>query len=174
MNDERLEVVYGANEIEKYKRDILTAGLCSLFLPAAFIEEGAGVGAVYDTKGYYSLLSAKKRGLSVLLGVVISILENSRQAERRYIFSGEYSLDPEVIYVKRGIPEAGLIFRKASPMDKIMILEKLRNIIDLCNDESATEKKNEALSILTNDESPYDVIIYKLRKLENDVFMNKK
>ena len=52
-----------------------------------------------------------------------------KQAERRYFFEGEYSLDPACIFLNDKIPDAALIYKKTQPQAKAGILACFKRIL---------------------------------------------
>ena len=38
MDDDKIEVVYRNNELERFRQDILAGNLCDIFLPVSFIR----------------------------------------------------------------------------------------------------------------------------------------
>lgn len=172
MSDERIEILYRKGELEKFRKDILAGKLCDIFLPASFIDADNAVGAVYDTTGYIRYQDIKEVRASTLIGIVTSILDKSRQAERRYFFTGEYSLDPRLIYVHRKIPDAALIYRKTSACSKTEVLEQLKTL--LMPDEDVIVKGKDyirkALFILGDSSRSYELIRHDLMALETEAF----
>lgn len=129
MSEEKLEIIYREPDIEKFRRDILAGNLCDIFLPVSFIEADGFVGAVYITTGYQRYSTIRQARASMLIGTVTSLIDKMRQAERRYFFEGEYSLDPECIFINDRIPDAALIYRKTKPMTKAGILTSFKKIL---------------------------------------------
>ncbi len=129
MSEEKLEIIYREPDIEKFRRDILAGNLCDIFLPVSFIEADGFVGAVYITTGYQRYSTIRQARASMLIGTVTSLIDKMRQAERRYFFEGEYSLDPECIFINDRIPDASLIYRKTKPMTKAGILTSFKKIL---------------------------------------------
>ena len=129
MSEEKLEIIYREKDIEKFRRDILAGNLCDIFLPVSFIEADGYVGAVYITTGYQRYSTIREARASMLIGAVTSLIDKMKQAERRYFFEGEYSLDSDCVFISSRIPDAALIYRKAPPMTKTGILTSLKKIL---------------------------------------------
>ena len=119
MTDDKIELIYDDKELENFRKDILAGNLCDIFLPVSFIDADGRTGAVYDTKGYVKYTDIKNAPASTLIGAVTSLLDKSRQAERRYFFTDEYSLDPSLLFVNDRIPDAALIYRKTKWLSRI-------------------------------------------------------
>lgn len=175
MTDDKIEWIYERNELENFRKDILAGNLCDIFLPVSFIDADGKIGAVYDTKGYSRFSELEKTNASTLIGTVTSILEKSRQAERRYFFTGEYSLDPALLFVDPRIPDAALIYRKTSGRPKREVLEDLKLILGSGDRNSRSVIKGEefirkAMFILSDAGKSYDVILHDLMALGTEAF----
>ena len=172
MTDDKVEIIYKETELEKFRRDILAGNLCDIFLPVSFIEADGFIGAVYDSSGYVKYTDIRNAPASTLIGAVTSLLEKSRQAERRYFFTGEYSLDPSLLFVNDKIPDAALIYRKTECRAKSLILEELKAIL---TPENGVEPKGEdfirkAKFILSDVHKSYEVILHDLMALGTEAF----
>lgn len=176
MTDDKIEWIYERNELESFRKDILAGNLCDIFLPVSFIDADGKIGAVYDTKGYTRFSDLEKMNASTLIGTVTSLLEKSRQAERRYFFTGEYSLDPALLFVDPRIPDAALIYRKTSGRPKKNVLEDLKLILSSgAGSDSHSVIKGEdfirkAMFILSDAGKSYDVILHDLMALGTEAF----
>ena len=172
MTDDKIEIIYRKDELENFRRDILAGNLCDIFLPVSFIEADGFVGAVYDTSGDVKYTDIKNAPASTLIGAVTSLLEKSRQAERRYFFTDEYSLDPSLLFVNDRIPDAALIYRKTKCRNKKQVLEDLKTIL---TPENGVEPKGEdfirkAKFILSDVHKSYEVILHDLMALGTEAF----
>ena len=172
MTDDKVEIIYKETELEKFRRDILAGNLCDIFLPVSFIEADGFIGAVYDSSGYVKYTDIRNAPASTLIGAVTSLLEKSRQAERRYFFTGEYSLDPSLLFVNDKIPDAALIYRNTECRAKSLILEELKAIL---TPENGVEPKGEdfirkAKFILSDVHKSYEVILHDLMALGTEAF----
>lgn len=178
MTDDKIELIYKSSDLENFRKDILAGNLCDIFLPVSFIDADGKIGAVYDTKGYTRFSDLKCINASTLIGAVTSILEKSRQAERRYFFTGEYSLDPGLLFVNPKIPDAALIYRKARGRSKKEVLADLRKILSpgaTATGNVRVEVKGEdfvrkAMFILSDDSRSYDVILHDLMAVGTEAF----
>ena len=167
MTDDKIEVIYGKGELENFRMDILAGNLCDIFLPVSFIEADGFVGAVYDTSGYVKYTDIKNAAASTLIGAVTSLLEKSRQAERRYFFT-----DESLLFVNDRIPDAALIYRKTKCRNKKQVLEDLKTIL---TPENGVEPKGEdfirkAKFILSDVHKSYEVILHDLMALGTEAF----
>lgn len=173
MSDERVEILYRAGELEKFRKDILAGNLCDIFLPASFIEADNAVGAVYDTSGYMRYPDMHDIAASTLIGIVTSILDKTGQADRRYFFTGEYSLDKRLIYVHKKIPDARLIYRRTAPFGKNEMLEKFKEILTPEGENNTVKGWDyirRALFILGDSRKSYALIRHDLMTLEAEAF----
>ena len=172
MTDDKIELIYDDKELENFRKDILAGNLCDIFLPVSFIDADGRTGAVYDTKGYVKYTDIKNAPASTLIGAVTSLLDKSRQAERRYFFTDEYSLDPSLLFVNDRIPDAALIYRKTKCRNKKQVLEDLKTIL---TPENGVEPKGEdfirkAKFILSDVHKSYEVILHDLMALGTEAF----
>ena len=172
MTDEKIEIIYKTEEIENFRRDILAGNLCDIFLPVSFIEADGRIGAVYDTQGYTRFTDLKETKASTLIGAVTSLIEKSRQAERRYFFIGEYSLDTSLLFVNEKIPDAALIYRKTNQCAKAVTQEELKRVL---SPENGIKIKGEdfvrkAMFILSDHSKSYDVILHDLMAVGTESF----
>lgn len=172
MTDGKIEIIYKESDIERFRRDILAGNLCDIFLPVTFIEADGMIGAVYDTEGYVRYTDLKDVSASTLIGAVTSILEKSRQAERRYFFTGEYSIDPSLLFVNLKIPDAALIYGKCVPMCKMVFLDCLKRILK--PEENVVVRGEDfirkALFILGDSSKSYEVILHDLMAVGTEAF----
>ena len=171
MTDEKIEVIYRAGELEKFRQDILAGDLCDIFLPVSFICADGSTGAVYDMSGYerYSMIRHFKA--STLIGTVTSIMEKSRQAERRYFFTGEYSLDPGLVFVNTRIPDAALIYRKIHPKPKDEVLDDLKKLLQPVNaDTEGQDFIRKALFIMNDSSRSSEIIRHDLLAVGTEAY----
>ena len=171
MNDEKIEIIYKNSEIEPFRQDILASNLCDIFLPVSFIQSDGYVGAVYDMHGYEYYPNIKTVKASTLIGVVTSLIEKSRQADRRYFFTSEYSLDPNLVFVNTKIPDAALIYKKTVPGTNAEVLEELKRLLQPEKAEvKGLDYIRKALFILTDYSRSFEIIRHDLMAIGTEAF----
>lgn len=171
MDDDKVEVVYRYNELEQFRQDILAGNLCDIFLPVSFIRADGYIGAVYDMQGYERYLDLRSVKASTLIGAVTSIMEKSRQGDRRYIFSGEYSLDPALVFVNTRIPDAALIYRRTEPMSRRVVLDCLKRLLQPVHaDVRGADYIRKALFILSDSHRSFEIIRHDLMAVGTEAF----
>ena len=169
--DDKIEIIYREPELERFRRDILAGNLCDIFLPVTFIQSDGLIGAVYDMRGYERYADISRFRASTLIGTVTSIMEKSRQADRRYMFMGEYSLDPRLVFVDREIPDAALIYRKTAPRPKEAVFGDLRRLLQPESAEvSGIDYIRKALFILGDTHKSCEIIRHDLLGVGTEAF----
>ena len=171
MNDEKIEIIYSSKELELFRRDILAGNLCDIFLPVSFIQADGSIGAVYDMHGYKYYGEIKDVKASTLIGIVTSLMEKSKQADRRYFFTGEYSLDPRLVFVDTRIPDAALIYRKIYPQTRTEVLESLKRLLQPERAETkGVDYVRKALFILSDHMRSFEIIRHDLMAIGTEAF----
>ena len=171
MNDDKIEVIYSESELEKFRQDILAGNLCDIFLPVSFIRADGYVGAVYDSGGYERYVDLRQVKASVLIGLVTSIIEKAGQGDRRYFFSGEYSLDPRLVFLKTKIPDTALIYKRTAPRSKAEVLSDLKRLLRPENCEIKGEDYiREAMFILNDGTKSFEIIRHDLMAVGTEAY----
>lgn len=109
--EECLEIKYEAGEMFAYQKGILEKHACSLFLPANFIavENAEGermYSGLFDTTGCVSLRHYRPTDVCEALDIVLSLLDRMIAAEDLLIFIGDYMLQPELMFISKGMDGA--------------------------------------------------------------------
>ncbi len=171
MNDEKIEIVYKNSELEPFRQDILAGKLCDIFLPVTFIQSDGCVGAVYDMHGYEYYPDIRSFKASTLIGIVTSLMEKSSQANRRYFFTGEYSLDPNLVFVSRKIPDAALIYRRTTPETGAATLERLKLLLKPDSAEiRGMDFIRKALFLLSDHTRSFEIIRHDLMAVGTEAY----
>ena len=171
MNDEKIEIIYHDSELEQFRQDILASNLCDIFLPVSFIQSDGYVGAVYDMHGYDYYPNIRNFRASTLIAIVTSIMEKSRQADRRYFFTSEYSLDPNLVFVNTKIPDAALIYKKTRPANNAAVLEDLKRLLQPENAEiRGVDYVRKAKFILTDYSRSFEIIRHDLMAVGTEAY----
>ena len=128
MSD-HLRLNFKPSEIHAYQKDILTLGLCSLFLPVGIVEEHERVILLYDTDGL--CFPDQIPGLRAYraLSIMRSLLDGVMEAERRYFPAGSYRISPELLMVNGKDDSAHLIFIPARYPDRDAFMDDLKKVI---------------------------------------------
>jgi len=166
MNDRTIEMFYAGKDVDRFRMEILSMGLCDLFLPASLVIERNGYGMAYDTAGCRNLMQLRNVSASTLIGCVCSILDKSNQAARRYFFDGEYSLDPGVVFLKGKVPDAYLIYNRTTPRSRREVLFDLSRILKLPNrDPEGDVFLEKACGVLQDPGRSYFRITHELKQI---------
>ncbi|TDP57471.1 hypothetical protein [Aminicella lysinilytica] len=130
MND-HIEVNYKSGDIEEFHKELINRSLCGLFLPGNVLEcQGATI-ITYSTKDYLPVTAVEALDVCRALDMISCLMAAMMEAERRYFFLGEYSMEPEHIYVSMEGSQVCLIYRKAEYADEKQVYEKLIDLIEI-------------------------------------------
>lgn len=175
------EVIYEEEEIFGYQREILSRRLTKLFLPVSFARSETCLRGVYHTGDYLPVQECGPVDVCEALDAAQSLLGRMIDAEGRYLFIGEYRIDPEVIYMRR-IPdsrsgaEAALIWKRAEEIrpSKVVIGEGLRSLLqvmeDQCGDASGISYLRKAEELVDRGRSGPNILLTRLRGLRDEAF----
>ena len=122
-------------------------------------------------QGYERESDIREVRASTLIGAVTSIMEKSRQGDRRYIFSGEYSLDPALVFINTRIPDAALIYRRTKPMSRREILDCLKHLLQPDDaDVRGADYIRKALFLLSDSHKSFGIIRHDLMAVGTEAF----
>lgn len=129
-----LEIRYDKHELKCYVEDLLSLGVCRLFLPAAFITEERGILASYKADGFKKLAGFSQISTEAVFGIVIALVEGVRDAERHYIFSQDFEISMGNVYVNRQFSQVKMVFlptEKDVPLEEklVSLLAALKGVV---------------------------------------------
>lgn len=134
-----IEIRYEQHKLKSYVEDLLSLGACRLFLPAAFITEEDGILASYKTDGFKALSDFLQISTEGVFSIAIALVAGIRDAERHYIFSEDFEIAMESIYVNRQFSQVKMVFlpteNNVPPEEKLIRL--LTALKDIVPDEGA-------------------------------------
>ena len=127
MSD-HLKLTFKPGEIPGFQKDILTMGLCPLFLPVGTVEEPGRLMLLYDTGGRYFPDQITDMRAFRALSILRSLLEGMLAAERRYFPAGSYQVGPDILMVDPRDDSVHLIYIPARYPDRDTFMKDLQKI----------------------------------------------
>lgn len=168
----KIEVRYEQDAIKPYVLDILTLGLCRFFFSGSFVCDSGRILASYQTEGFRRLTSLKHIGTEDIFTIVISVLQGASAGERHYIFSEEYDIDAESVFVDKSISAVKLIFTPS--VYKNTLSEKMIHLLHFFREVGADEGipyiDNAAAFIEENGENDH-AVIHHLENLRREIYL---
>lgn len=170
--NEYIEIDYRREELREYVMELLTLGICSLFLRGSFVSKGDIVTAAYLSEGYRPLDSLKHISTVDALSVVTALFAGAHQCEKHYIYADEFELDSGCIYVKKDFSDVRVIYIPAK--NRTSMTEKsaalLQNLAEKCTREGAAYLKK-ASDMIREDEYGCKSVLHLLEKLGREAYL---
>lgn len=167
-----MTVRYGQEEIADYIVEILSLGLCSLFLPAGFVEEAGVRTCSYKTEGYRPLSSVSSLPTEAILSVAISLLHGAYECEKHCIFSEDFTTEMDCIFVDQGFNRIKMIYRKKA--EDTGFSKDLAALLMALSEKGTAAGKGyieNAAEFLVSDEYGYKAQLHHLENLRREVYL---
>ncbi|WP_027868711.1 hypothetical protein [Eubacterium sp. AB3007] len=126
---DQLEVKYGKGQVAEYQKDILSMQVCPLFLQQIFVTGEEQDSAMVKMEEYMPMLSLEHLREEEGISIMISLLTGMIEAERRYMFIGEYRVDVGVLCVSRDLKKARLVFVPRHYTNQVALFQDLIGIL---------------------------------------------
>lgn len=126
---EQIEMKIGKGQIPDYQKDILSMQLCPLFLQQIFVNGEEQDSAMVKMEEYLPLLSLEHLREEEGIGIMISLLTGMIEAERRYMFIGEYRVDVGVLCVSSDLKTAKLVFVPRHYTNRVALFQDLIGVM---------------------------------------------
>lgn len=167
-----LEIKYEASEIAEYIVELLSLGLCDLFLPAGFVDTQYGIVGTYQTEGFRPLASVAEFSTEEILSVAIRLLHGAYQSEKHCIFAGHFRISADCLFVDQGFQQVRMVFRRDA--SDCTFCEKLAELLETMQEkgcaEGATYIDHAAVFLRTN-RYGYKAQLSYLENLRREVYL---
>lgn len=167
-----IEVNYEENVLHTYVMEILTLGLCSFFFKGSFIRSEASLLGTFETKGFRKLSSLNEIGTEDILTIAISILQGAVKGEQHYIFSDEYEIDVNTVFVDKSISAVKVIYLPSA--EKTELSAKIGHLLRLLKGRCAEEGRaylDNAIDFIENSGFNDQSVVHHLENLRREVYL---
>ncbi len=164
---------YAKEEIPDYIVELLSLGLCDLFLPAGFVEEDGTLTCMYKTEGFRPLSSVLELSTEEIFSVAISLLHGVYQCEKHGIFSENFAVNVDCIFVDKGFDRIKMIYRKEVGAGTDFS-KKLAALMRMLREKGAPSGEgyiDSAAEFLASDEYGYKAQLHHLENLRREVYL---
>ena len=170
--NEYIEIKYAAEKVAEYVTELLTLGVCPLFLKASFISSGESLSASYQSEGFRPLTLLSTLSAEEALSIVLAVMQGVHQCEKHYIFAGQFEINTQCIFVDPLFSKVKLVYRPAEKeqtlLQKMELL--LKELQKQCSEEG-TSYLDSALSVFRNDDYGYKSLLHQLEKLRREAYL---
>ncbi len=167
-----ITVKYEKCKMKEYITELLTMGLCDLFLQAGFVEDGEQLIGHYRTDGYRSLDSVSEITAEESLSVMIQLFRGIYQCEKHCLFENLFRLDPCRLFVNEDFSKVKTVFIPEE--EEKPLTEKLADVISFLGEKGTEESAGyteRARNLILKDEYGYKAQVHHLENLRREVYL---
>lgn len=167
-----LEMKYEKAELAEYVAELLSLGLCDLFLPVGFVDTQAGVIGTYRTEGFRPLSAVAEFSTEEILSAAIKLLHGVYQSEKHGIFAEDFALSEDCLFVDQSFQRVRMVFRKEQ--DSRTFSEKLAALLETMQKKGCAEGAvyiENAAAFLKTDQYGYQAQLSYLENLRREVYL---
>ena len=167
-----LEIMFEKDDLEQYVIEVLTLGFCKSFLPVCFVKSSETLAANYNVSGYRKLSSIKNIAIGDLLNIVIGILHGMFDGEKHLLFSDEYEINDDTVFVDKGYSNIKMIYipSKEESTGPEKIISFLNIILRKSSKEGEKYIKNIIDKILEVDFTYYG-LINQIEEMRQEIYL---
>lgn len=165
---------FDQEEFLGYQREILSLGLCSMFLPVSFWNREGRVLVQYDITGYQPLSRLKRISMNRSLEYIQSLARGIVNAQNIYIFPGQYEVNKDTVFISEDEKDVKLIFLPKRDFRRdISVFSALSeggSYIYSITSEQGKPYVNRALKLIKENRYGMENTLKALSKLSSDVY----
>lgn len=105
-----IEIEYKEFDFYEYQKDILSMGICKVFIPMGFINSDGKEIAVYNTDKYLPITMINRITGAQALRILYTLIDGMKKAESHCIYMDDYKINPEYVSVKKDDMSGGILF----------------------------------------------------------------
>ncbi|MBR3785482.1 MAG: hypothetical protein IKJ77_03670 [Firmicutes bacterium] len=165
-------VFYGKDGIPKWMMEQLAMGIMDVFLPVSFIQDTAGISAVFQTGGCRPLHQMKQMSTEEVFQMFCNLIGQMEANERHYLFPDRYVISTETVFYDPLKSRIKMIFvpNEEGLPGKEQLCLLIRDCMNLASEEGRGYLESLAEEICEKDFS-YRGILHRCELLQQEVYV---
>lgn len=170
--NEYIEIEYRKSEVQEYVIELLTLGICNLFLKGSFINSWDVLTASYQCEGYRRLDTMEWISAEDALSVVTALYMGVHQCGQYYIPDDSFEVESRYIYIRKDFSDVKVLYMPAQIGSSIAekIADLLLHLADKCSQEGAVYLRK-CSEIVREDRYGYKSVLHQLEKLRQEAYL---
>ncbi len=167
-----LNMKYDKSQMGEYMIELLTLGVCDLFLRAGFVEEEGHLLASYQTEGFRPLSSVAEISTGEIFNVILRLYRGIYQCEKHCLFAELFQTDPAWIFTDQDYSRVKMVFSPSQ--ERLPLAEQMVRVIEFLREKTKEEGRgyaDRACELILHNEYGYRALIHHLENLQREVYL---